>query len=56
MKDTENLMVKRKESQANIDRDKQKINGEIARLTKDRDDLVSKSGGESLTQKLFEDR
>ena len=56
MNDTENLMKKRKKDQAKIDSDKQIINDEIARLTKERDDLVSKSGGESLTQKLLEDR
>ncbi len=49
-------MKNKKESQANIDRDKQSINATIAKLTAERDQLLSQGGGDSITQKLMEDR
>lgn len=52
MKDTENMMKNKKESQANIDRDKLDISAKITKLIQDRDKLMSKGGGDSITQKL----
>lgn len=49
-------MRNKKESQANIDRDKHAINANIVKLTGERDQLVSMGGGDSITQKLMEDR